>query len=556
MISWIQDTFQKHFRIVFAILLAVMTISLVSIYSASGGLGRGERQARTIEFFGMPLNSEAERAQLVQDGRDSHALTNADRWSDAGDRGLLRMAALSLADRLGVPQPTQDQILAYVQTLPAFRDAQGGFNQDRYTQFRDFANANPDYGRRLARIIAEDWRIAKVEPVLGGPGFVFDAEVKARAERAGTQWSAEAAWLDVSAVAPEAAPTEEQLLARFQANPQLFQPPVRMRVSFVSFRAADFAASAATPTEEELAAWFERNKARYRQPAPAPAEGQTPPPPAEPRLEDVREKAVADMLASRAQKAAENAAADLADLLYTREIKPGSEPFNALLEQKKLTLFQPPPFAQDESPTGGDWGPKVLAEAFSLGEKKPVSNAVATRDGAVLLFFGEKLVPSGDPEFASVRHRVLPVVTEEQRRAAVVARGQAVLASINAAMQEGKTFADAARAAGLEHKAWNGFTLAAPPADIDYGVYRRLAQDEQSIKTGVIAPMAVQSGKGMFLLVTKKQVPAVAPDSPETQKHRRDFMSTESTMLASAVLRDMVQKEADASGLSSIQRSR
>jgi peptidyl-prolyl cis-trans isomerase D len=41
MISWIQRTFQHHFRTIFAILLALTIISFIFTIGASPGIGRG-----------------------------------------------------------------------------------------------------------------------------------------------------------------------------------------------------------------------------------------------------------------------------------------------------------------------------------------------------------------------------------------------------------------------------------------------------------------------------------------------------------------------------------
>ena len=40
MISWIQRSFQQHFRIIFGILLAVTIISFIFTIGASPGIGR------------------------------------------------------------------------------------------------------------------------------------------------------------------------------------------------------------------------------------------------------------------------------------------------------------------------------------------------------------------------------------------------------------------------------------------------------------------------------------------------------------------------------------
>ena len=52
MISWIQKTFQHHFRTVFAVLLVLIIISFVVGINASGGFGQAERRHVDRPFFG------------------------------------------------------------------------------------------------------------------------------------------------------------------------------------------------------------------------------------------------------------------------------------------------------------------------------------------------------------------------------------------------------------------------------------------------------------------------------------------------------------------------
>ena len=68
MISWIQRTFQQHFRAVFGVLLAVIIISFIMTINTSSGLGGGDRRMAEQDFFGHNLASGADVQQMISDG--------------------------------------------------------------------------------------------------------------------------------------------------------------------------------------------------------------------------------------------------------------------------------------------------------------------------------------------------------------------------------------------------------------------------------------------------------------------------------------------------------
>ena len=67
MISWIQRTFQRHFRVVFAALLGITIISFIVTIGATPGIGRGDHVLVSREFFGHNLASRGESQQLNSD---------------------------------------------------------------------------------------------------------------------------------------------------------------------------------------------------------------------------------------------------------------------------------------------------------------------------------------------------------------------------------------------------------------------------------------------------------------------------------------------------------
>ena len=103
MISWIQRTFQHHFRTVFAILLAVTIISFIVTIGATPGIGRGDRRDIRRDFFGHNLASQEDMGRVMGDASLSVEL-------QAGYAGLdaerIKLYALQLS-LIHISEPTR-----------------------------------------------------------------------------------------------------------------------------------------------------------------------------------------------------------------------------------------------------------------------------------------------------------------------------------------------------------------------------------------------------------------------------------------------------------------
>src|SRR5205085_1961302 len=101
-----------------------------------------------------------------------------------------RVAGLALAEELHLPAPTSAEVARYVPTLRAFQNQQGQFDQSVYTRFADSLKT-PGAGFTVAdvnRVLRDDARLENLTKVLGGPGYVFPAEVKMQLTRIDSVW--------------------------------------------------------------------------------------------------------------------------------------------------------------------------------------------------------------------------------------------------------------------------------------------------------------------------------------------------------------------------------
>ena len=207
MITWIQRYFQKHFRLVFSVILIAVALPMVIVYSSAGSsTGRSGSKELNRSFFGVNLENQEQARRLFVDASLSAQLKagyNALQGAQAQQYALQRVAGLALADELHLPAPTADQIAKYVATLRAFQNEQGQFDQKRYTSFGDSLKTGSQLTvADVNRVMRDDTRLDQLSKLVGGPGYVMPNDVKQQLSRADSTWTVQIAALDYAGFNP------------------------------------------------------------------------------------------------------------------------------------------------------------------------------------------------------------------------------------------------------------------------------------------------------------------------------------------------------------------
>lgn len=540
MITWIQKTFQQHFRVIFFILLAGVIISFVFITNVSGGFGRTENRVPKRPFFGLDLSNEQDQARLIRDGSLSAMLLYGGRIGDVQQYAFGRQAMLYTADQLQIPQPTEAELKAYIQTIPIFMRRQGEtdtafqFDAATYDRVRKDPSllgvaATPG---QLTRVIADDARIANVVRTLAGPGYALPEEVRQLIKQADSTWTLQTAAIPADSFKPAITHAESELSAYFETNRGSYTIPPRVRVSYAEISASLFL-SGITLDEAAIRAYYDANPSRFPKPAAAP-ESMAAPATADSDYNLVKPQVELALRHQRALDAANKAASDLAHKLYSEKIAPGSPEFTRMLIQGNATINTAPDFSENDVPA--QFGPNryaVAREAFALDTDNRVSNAINTGSGAIILFW-ESGTPSREPDFLEVRDKVAADYTAQETRRQFVALGQKLKTQIQDALKAGSTFEQAvttaATSAGLAAttKDIPPFTLRTATSEhIDGSIVAALEHIDQ----GDVSDMAVVSGEGRFVYAKARQVPDLTEANPDYalfagQIANRNAMST------------------------------
>jgi peptidyl-prolyl cis-trans isomerase D len=544
MISWIQRNMQRHHKILFGGLLFVVIIAFVFVTNASTGLGRAERTVLKREFFGHNLGSDEAQTRIFGDANLSATLQLG--YSGFGPEQLQayafqRIAAMHLADELGLPVTTKEAIAEHIRTLRSFASEDGSFDPVSYATFRDSLKVNDRITEAdVARVLGDDVRINRVQQLVGGPGYVLDADVRTALTRTETTWTFGIATASYTDFKPTIANDSGDLAKFFGENTFRYEIGPRAVVRALNFPAADYLNSVQV-TDEEVRAVFDRYPGAFAKPT---TEGATPEAAGPNDYLFVRDQIEAELKLQRARNLATKAASDLALALYENPGTKQDGGVEAYIASRQLRLQPLAPFTREAGPAEFGQSPEIAAAAFRLNEFRRLSDAVTHHQGAVILYWQE-IQPSRTPLLSEVLEKVSADYTESEKRKRFVELGRALKAAIQDKLQAGNDFAEAVAAAGrahsitLEAKQLAPFTRREPVSDAPAAILSTLDR----IEAGQVSDMVITTDQGLLVYATNKKLPDLSEANPQYGEARAQLAMLTSRLGASAVINELVAAE-------------
>lgn len=541
MISWIQRTFQQHFKWLFLALLVIVIVSFVFITNASSGLGHTSKQAPARPFFGVNLGSPEETQALLKDANLSVQLHGMQIRSEGQFQqyALQRQAALHLAGELNLPAPSNEDLAKHIQSLRAFSGMDGKFDAKRYADFRDALKTNPQLREAdVTRVLADDVIYQQVLKLLSGPGYVLPADVQTQLNRVDATWTLEAVTIDYPGFKPAVAVTDEALSKYFEYNAARYQIAPKVGVSYVDFPAASFVGQVSF-TEEGLRAYYDANSARFLKPL-----DDKSPKPASPdaAFAEARKQVEEAYKLERAQALATAAASDLAVALYENKVTAVS--LESFLAKRQLSLKKLAPFNAESLPAELGSKRATAAEALKTGPDRLFSDPVDTGRGSALLVWNET-IPARQPSLAEVKAAVTADFIEAEKRKLFADAGRALRTALEARLKAGDTLAKAVAAsssvisAKLGTKSWPAFTLSNPPQDLDYSVYGAI----EGLEKGSLSQMVTTVEEGLIIYAADKKLPSSDPASPKFAETRQRLAGYTASRNGGDLLAALVETE-------------
>jgi peptidyl-prolyl cis-trans isomerase D len=541
MISWIQRTFQRHFRIIFGVLLSVTIISFIFTIGSTPGIGRADRREAIRDYFGHNLESREEVQRMVGDARLSSYLQYGPNIGaeQLQSYAFQRAAALHFANEMHIPDASEAEITDYIKGLRVFAGAGGQFDVSRYDSFRKGIRTGGEQSEAdIARVIGEDARTVKVQQLLAGPGYVLPGDVKSVISKADTLWTISTAAADYASFDPGINPTDAEISKFFSDNSFRYTVPPRVSVDYVEFPASDYAAQVA-PTDSEVKEYYDAHPAQFPKPPAPKAPSAKPDPAAE--LLAAQLKARVALTLERAKRAAVKAASDLAYALYEGKVTRGA-PLDSFLAARRLKAASLAPFTRDAGPVEFAGAREIAGAAFQLDADRFYSEGVPSPGGAVVLLWKASL-PAHEPLLAEVRAKVRADAIDDMKRKRFIEFGRTLKAAVERRLKDGEPFDKAVGEAGgavkFEVKTYPPFTYRDQPHDIDQAVIGVL----DHLDKGRVSDMAITADKGFLVYGADKKVPPLDEASARYVQIRAQLASTYARTESFAILSEAMEKE-------------
>ncbi len=540
MISWIQRTFQHHFKLIFAVLLVGMVIPFIFTIGSTPGIGRADRTTSSRDFFGHNLLSEEEKRVMMDDARMSAELQYGAANVSAEQIQFYmyqREATLHLAEQVHLPAPTDAEITDFIKRLRIFLGPDGQFDVTRYNAFRSSLKSGSGVTEAdIARVIRDDARINKVGRLLAGPGYVAPADVNEIMIKGDTSWTVSTATATYASFDPGLTLSDAEIAKYFTDNSFRYTLAPRVSVGYVEFPTTDYMAGL-SPTDAEVREYYDENPGKF--PAPAAAKAPAKPDPAADFIL-VQPRVRAALVAELAKRGAVKAASDLAYALYDGKVTRAS--LDAFLASRKLKVQGVAPFTSEAGAPEFAGSKDISAAAFGLGPDKFYSEAVPSPGGAVVLIWKETL-PSREPALGEVLAKVRADATDNKRRVLFAEFGRTLKAGIVTRLRAGEPFdkaaAESAGTVKVEVKTYPPFMLRSQPKDVDPAVFQGL----DGLAKGGVSDMEATADKGIVVYAADKKLPVTDESNPRYAQVRAQIASSFATADETSITREYVDTE-------------
>jgi peptidyl-prolyl cis-trans isomerase D len=353
------------------------------------------------------------------------------------------------SDQLGI-QPTDAEIEAAIKALPPFQ-TNGVYDSFKYNQF--ITNALNPRGLMpdtLEEIVGNDIRLKKLKEVLGTTVPALPDEIRSYFEQGHRKLETQLVRFDYAEFLKAQNPTEEDVKKAYEERKSTLKTDELRKVKFVAFTVAN---------QEKPLVGKERVDA----------------------FEKLSEKAQEFMVAMT-EKGAK---------------------FDDVAAKLGAKVQESPAFSEEEPPAELDKSPKVAEAAFKLTKTEPASDAVQADKGYYLLELTD-IIPAREKTFDEAKTALIEDLKNERAREAMTLKATEVRNKIEADLKAGKSFADAATAAGVKAETFEPFSLADPAKGKDGRSVAIAARDLNEGQISSFTPNATDGG-GMLIYLAKKQ---------------------------------------------------
>ena len=354
------------------------------------------------------------------------------------------------AEALGIT-PTESEIIDAVQKLPAF-STNGVYDSSKYNQFVQNGLApNGFTTEQLEELVADSLRLEKIKGLLGASDKAAPGEIRAMYERRNQKTDASVIRLKLEDFKKEVKVTDEDVQKRFEEKKAALNHPEKRKVKAVAFM---------LPKTEK--------------------------PP------ERRERMVA------LQKLAD-AANDFAIAMTAKDAK-----LEEVAAKAGAPVVETPEFELSAPPKEIDGSAAVAEAAFKLTTAEPNSDAIKSdSENGYFAIQLTGITPAKPMTLEDAKKQLTEEITEERANEALNLKAADIRKKIIEATAAGKSFADAAKDAGVVAETFPAFSSADPK--MDQPDAREIMGRSAEMNEGELSEFTPTQNGGLLIHLDKRQ---------------------------------------------------
>ncbi len=349
-------------------------------------------------------------------------------------------------DRLGI-QATDAEVDEFVKAMPVFQ-ADGKFDYNRYSAVVQNAFLPRGFSEdQLQELVRDSLKLQKVKTLLASTSAPAPSEVRSIFEQRHQKTDASVIRLKLDDFVKAVQLTEDDLQKGYEERKNALTTEEKRKVKYVAFT---------LPKQEK------------------PLESKE-------RMETLQK------LADRASDFAVAMAEPNAN-------------FDEIAKKMEVQVQQSPEFTADEPPA--ELPLQVVRTAFRLSKEEPNSDPVSTDSGYYVLHLAET-TPTRPLTYEEAKPKLEEQLKSERGREAMDLKAKEIRNKIEAELKAGKSFADAAKAAGVTPESFPTFSLAEP----NFGApdAQEVIGTASELKTGELSEFVPTTTGGLFVYITSRQ---------------------------------------------------
>ena len=428
MITWLQNATSKHHRIIFGFLLVVIVVSFVFY----GFAGRGAISSGSSMYQGVDLNDPSVRARF-RDATFFSQMTG----QRMNENGLVqRVAELSLADSLGIPDPSVVEIRRFAHEMTTAPDGKSADGLNKFVEFaaKQLNVSDEETRARFEAYIKDTWRIQKAISTLAGSGHATSSQIKRILDRERTNWTVDVATFSAAGFKPEIKVDDAKVKESFTVNIENYRLPPQVAVTAVTITPS--VADTAPVSDDEIInmGYNQAEKFKFE-------------------TGKVKEQALAKRAELekfvRADRAITNLAGQISDELAEKfaidTAKADSKELAAWIKAKNAKVTVIPSFEVINPPTVAKIPAEALRVAGELNEKEWRTEVYRSEEGATFVLLN---VRTADrlPTYEEAKTKAIENWKKSQLNRLLAEEVAKVGKALQADIAAGKSFTESAKA--------------------------------------------------------------------------------------------------------------